>query len=239
LHEGESYFVRELQMQARRAVVERIDVDYYTQPVLTNACRIVNTLEHEGFRAGTKHFGDVEVTWQTVAFRKFKFYSLENIGQTALDLDPQTIDTQAVWLIPPEQAMAGVASAELKPLEALVGVRNMMLVTLPVLAMCDRRDISGSISSSQTAAPAMFVYDRYPGGMGFAQRGYDLLGEWLELCLQMVRDCPCQDGCPSCVGLANLRPPLHQDPDLYGGYHIPSKAAARRLLDDWLRTEAR
>jgi DEAD/DEAH box helicase domain-containing protein len=235
LHEGESYLVRELSMEAKRAVVERIDVDYYTQPVLRDACRVLKTLDREGFRGGLKHYGDVRVTWQTVAFRRFKYYTLENLGQISLELDAQTIDTRAVWLVAPEDVLQTIAAAGFKPLEALVGVRNMMLVTLPVLAMCDRRDISGLIDSSHTGVPAMFVYDRYPGGLGFAQRGYDLLDEWLGLCLQMVRDCPCADGCPSCVGLANLRPPLHQDPDLYAGYAIPSKAAAQRFLAGWLR----
>ncbi len=111
-----------------------------------------------------------------------------------------------------------------------MGVRNLMLAALPALAMCDRRDISGLVNSSNLGVPTIFVYDRYPGGVGFAGKGYELMDEWLELCRAIVNECPCESGCPSCVGLANLRPPLHQDPDLGGGYPVPNKQATILLL---------
>ena len=50
------------------------------------------------------------------------------------------------------------------------------------------------------------------------------------MCEQLINDCPCEYGCPSCVGLANLRPPLHQDPDLGGGYAIPDKIAGKEIM---------
>ena len=53
----------------------------------------------------------------------------------------------------------------------------------------------------------------------------------LAICLEMVRDCPCDDGCPSCVGLPNLRPAIHSDPDLTRGYPMPNKQATIRLLE--------
>ena len=112
-----------------------------------------------------------------------------------------------------------------------MGVRNLMLASLPALAMCDRRDISGMVDSSNLGQPVIFVYDRYTGGLGFAQRGYELMSQWLDLCRRMVLECPCEGGCPSCVGLANLRPPLHQDPDLGAGYPVPSKDGTIVLLE--------
>jgi len=71
--------------------------------------------------------------------------------------------------------------------------------------------------------------------VGFSQKGFELLGDWLEMCRAIVGECPCQDGCPSCVGLANLRPPIHQDPDLGTGYAVPNKQAALLLLDNLKR----
>ena len=71
--------------------------------------------------------------------------------------------------------------------------------------------------------------------MGFAQCGYQMIDEWLALAGRMVRECPCETGCPSCVGLPNLRPPIHQDPDVSGGWPIPSKQAAKILLREILR----
>ena len=116
-----------------------------------------------------------------------------------------------------------------------MGVRNLMLAALPTLSMCDRRDISGMVDSANLGQPVIFVYDRYTGGMGYAQTGYELIEDWLSMCRQIVAECPCETGCPSCVGLANLRPPLHQDPDLGGGYPVPSKPATLLLLDNVFR----
>ena len=96
--------------------------------------------------------------------------------------------------------------------------------------MCDRRDISGMVDSANRGAPTIVVYDRYPGGMGFSQRGYELIDQWIAMAALIVADCPCDGGCPSCVGLANLRPPLHQDPDLQGGAPVPNKEATIILL---------
>jgi DEAD/DEAH box helicase domain-containing protein len=179
-------------------------------------------------------FGDVVVTWQTVGFKKIKYYTLEVVGQTALDLPSQSIETQALWVQPPAECLEELRLAGYKPVEALVGVRNMMLAALPFLAMADRHDISGVVGTSQTGALTMFVYDRYPGGVGYARAGYDRLDELMAMCRTIVKDCDCQSGCPSCVGLPNLRPPLHGDPDLGAGYAIPDKAAATALLDQWL-----
>ena len=87
------------------------------------------------------------------------------------------------------------------------------------------------IDSKNLGRSAMIVYDRYPGGLGYAEKGFHQIGELLRICLEMVSQCPCEDGCPSCVGLPNLRPAIHSDPDLMRGYPIPEKRATLRLLE--------
>ena len=231
LHEGKSYLVRELDTEAKIARVEPAEVDYYTQPVLGSHCRISAEAERRGYVDGTIYTGDVDVTWQTTAFRKVKYYTMELIGQAALDLPSQTLPTTALWWTVSKAMRKDVASAGHNPIEGLLGVRNLMLASLPSLAMCDRRDISGMVDSSNLGEPTIFVYDRYPGGVGFAQKGYELMDDWLAMCHAIVAECPCDGGCPSCVGLANLRPPLHHDPDLGGGYPVPSKQATLLLLE--------
>jgi DEAD/DEAH box helicase domain-containing protein len=79
--------------------------------------------------------------------------------------------------------------------------------------------------------PTIILYDRYPGGLGFARLGYEQLDTLLDMARAIVTECPCVDGCPACVGLANLRPPLHQDPDLGSGYPVPNKQATAMLLE--------
>ncbi len=234
LHEGVNYFVRELDYDGKVARVERTDVDYYTQVMLSSGARILSTDRQEPINGGTRFFGKLDVSWQSVAFKKIKYYSLENIGQETLDLPPLNIPTTGLWAVPPQEVMNQLSRAEHKPVEGLVGVRNLLLVTLPMLAMCDRRDVSGLVDSSNLGTPAMFVYDRYVGGLGYSEKGFDFFGDLLTFCRELVEECPCDQGCPSCVGLANLRPPLHHDPDLGQGYAIPNKDATRLLLQLWL-----
>jgi DEAD/DEAH box helicase domain-containing protein len=218
-------------MEARLARVEPCQVDYYTQPVLANSCRLHEASETAAYRGGDLYFGPADVTWQTTAFRKIKYYTLELIGQSELDLPSQTLPTTAMWWVLGDEVRQAIKRRGFNPIEALVGLRNLMLAALPSLAMCDRRDISGQVDSANLGKPTIVVYDRYAGGLGFARTGYELMDTWLEMSGQIVRECPCHGGCPSCVGLANLRPPIHGDPDLDGGYPVPSKDATLFLLE--------
>jgi DEAD/DEAH box helicase domain-containing protein len=102
---------------------------------------------------------------------------------------------------------------------------------LPLIAMCDSRDISGVVDSRNLGSSTVILYDRYPGGLGYSEKGYSHAETLVAMCRQMVAECPCSDGCPSCVGLPNLRPAIHSDPDLTRGYPIPDKAATAQLLE--------
>jgi DEAD/DEAH box helicase domain-containing protein len=71
-----------------------------------------------------------------------------------------------------------------------------------LLLMCDARDI-GVLAQAQaphTLRPTLFLYDAVPGGVGLAERLHELHPDLIEVCARIVRDCPCMDGCPSCVG---------------------------------------
>lgn len=233
LHQGESFIVRELDWAARLARVERLNADYYTQPVLADECRILTERHVAELLGGQRYCGDVRVKWQTVAFQKFKLYTQEQIGQTALDLPAQEIHTVGVWLQPPPAACAATRDAGFKVHEGLNGLRNLLCVALPPLAMCDRYDIGGVVDTAQLGASTIILYDRYEGGVGYARHGFEHAHELLQLAWRLVRDCPCDRGCPACVGPPNLRIPIHHDPDLGHGYAIPEKAAVVALLSTW------
>ena len=232
LHEGRSYLVKQLELETRIARVEPCEVDYYTQAVLSSSCRLGQASDSKPYPGGELFFGPADVTWQTTAFRKVKYYTMELVGQTELDLPSQTLSTSAMWWTISEEIRNAIKKRGFNPIEAMMGLRNLMLAALPSLAMCDRRDISGMVDSANLGQPTIFVYDRYTGGLGFSQTGYDLIDTWLEMCRQIVRECPCSGGCPSCVGLANLRPPIHGDPDLEGGYPVPNKDGTLLLLEN-------
>ena len=185
----------------------------------------------------TVHFGELDVTWTTTAFKKVRYYTMENLGQKALDLPSQTLSTTGTWIVPEAELLSDVARMGLRAVEGLVGIRNMAISVLPLFSMCDRRDIGGIVESSNTGSPTMFLYDRFEGGLGFAETGYHRIEELLRGCLELVRECDCEDGCPSCVGLPILRPPIQQDPDAGGSWPIPDKESARLLLEALLSAE--
>jgi DEAD/DEAH box helicase domain-containing protein len=234
LHEGETHFVKELDLEMKAATVERKQVDYYTQAVLDSAILVLNEGERKTWRNETVCTGDAEVSWQTVAFKKIRFYTLETVGYKALNLPRLKINTKAMWLIPEAETLNAVKSAGLNPVEGLAGLRNLLITVVPIHCMSDRTDVGAVIDSTNTGSPSVFVYDRYPGGMGFAERAYTRLEEVLKACLDMVRDCGCACGCPSCVGLPVLMPPQHADPDTGYGWPIPNKDAAVMLLEGML-----
>jgi DEAD/DEAH box helicase domain-containing protein len=232
LHNGESYFVRELDLDGKVAYVQRHEMDYYTQAILESHVSVTDVLATSSAldRAAVR-FGEVDVRWKTVAFKKIKFSTRENVGFGSVDIPAQTLPTTAFALSPDDRLLEAIKARKLRPSEALCGIRNLAIVALPIVAMCDSRDISGVVDSKNFGRTTMIVYDRYPGGLGYAEKGYELIVQLLRICLDMVSGCDCEDGCPSCVGLPNLRPAIHSDPDLMRGYPIPDKEAAQVMLE--------
>ena len=238
LHNGESYFVRELDLQGKVAYVERHEMDYYTQAVLETSVLITDEKEHrDTVPAAELTFGNVDVSWKTVAFKKIKFDTRENVGYGTVDIPAQNLSTSAFWLTPNDAIKASLKAKKLRPSEALCGLRNLMVVALPMVAMCDSRDISGVVDSKNLGKRTLILYDRYPGGLGYSEKGFERIAELLEICQIMVTECECETGCPSCVGLPNLRPAIHSDPDLVRGYPFPDKGATVVLLEQLLQQE--
>ncbi|MBM4088583.1 MAG: DUF1998 domain-containing protein, partial [Planctomycetes bacterium] len=232
LHDGESYFVRELDLEGKVAYVERRETDYYTQAVLDSSVDITReTSTRDVLLDARLAFGEVDVSWKTVAFKKIKFATRENVGFGTVDLPAQKLPTTAFWLTPGPSLRADLKEAGHRPSEGLCGLRNVAVVALPMVAMCDSRDVSGVVDSKNLGTSSLILYDRYPGGLGYCEKGYANIEMLLAICRQMVAECPCEEGCPSCVGLPNLRPAIHSDPDLMRGYPIPDKAATLLLVE--------
>lgn len=232
LHNGESYFVRELDLAGKVAYVERHEMDYYTQAVLESSVVIkAQRKDRAAICESLLAYGDVDVTWQTVAFKKIKFGTRENIGQGPVDIPAQLLPSTAVWLSPGEVVRRRMKLAGHRASEGVVGLRNLAVTALPMVAMCDSRDLGAVVDSKNLGRSTMILYDRYPGGLGYCEKGFERMEDLLAMCQEMVRECGCEDGCPSCVGLPNLRPAIHSDPDLARGYPMPNKAATIALLE--------
>jgi DEAD/DEAH box helicase domain-containing protein len=231
LHEGETYVVRHLDLEGKSAYVERREVDYYTLSVIDQSVLLRGTRETAPWHGATLGFGDVTVTWFTSFFKKVQFFSTDSIGYGSLNLPPQSFDTTSSWITVPAEVRSALKRVGKNPVEGLAGVRNLLISVIPLYAMCDRADIGGVVDSSNLGQPTVFMYDRYPGGLGFVEHAFRRPDLVLEACRELVEECPCESGCPSCVGLPVLRPAQHQDPAVVGSWPIPDKDAARMILE--------
>ena len=224
--------MRELDLNGKVAYVERRETDYYTQAVLESSVLITNKrAQSNAIPFAQVGYGDVDVSWQTVAFKKIKFETRENVGMGPVDIPEQQLSTTGMWLSPSDEVRHAMKEAGLKASEGIVGLRNLAVVALPFVSMCDSRDLGGVVDSKNLGHSTMIIYDRYPGGLGYSEKGFEHVERLLEICHEMVAGCPCETGCPSCVGLPHLFPGQHSDPDLDREHPIPSKLATLRLLE--------
>jgi DEAD/DEAH box helicase domain-containing protein len=233
MHEGETYFVRKMDLQQRVSFVEKADVDYYTQSITEIKVQVHESTEEGHLNESNLVHGDVAVNIKPYMFRKIKFGSRDSIGYGKIDLPPQIMETTATWLIPPVKALNNVRKYGREPLEGLLGMANIIAEVLPVFVMCDTADIGSVVDVTNTGLPSIFIYDKYPGGLGFSRRAFDHMEEILQAGLEMINGCSCEIGCPSCVG--SPIPPFSQlDPDTNARGRIPDKEAAKMLLHEIL-----
>jgi DEAD/DEAH box helicase domain-containing protein len=229
MHAGETYFVERLDLEQKIAHVERRELDYYTQSVQSSQIRIDHTGQQTPWGPAAVGFGDVTVTTTIPMFKKIRFHSRDSLGFEQLELPPQSLETVAMWLSPGEQLVERLRAEGLVVGEALIGIANVLVEVAPFFVMCDAQDVGTVVDSACLGADALFLHDRYPGGMGYARRILDRIGEILTTAGEVIRSCGCEDGCPSCVGAAV---PAFAMSDLDSSVRgrIPNKAAARTLL---------
>jgi DEAD/DEAH box helicase domain-containing protein len=199
LHRGETYLVREMDLDTRRIRVERADVDYHTDALKAVDLRVVRELSRREGNGFTLSIGDVEVTEQYTGYRIMKYDAL--IGFEPLNLPPLTFGTRALWFTLSPGLAAAVASSGFDLAGALHGAEHALIGVAPFHVLCDRRDLGGLSTTSHpdTDGPAIFVYDGYEGGIGLAEKASSLMETIASMARQAVRDCRCEAGCPACI----------------------------------------
>jgi DEAD/DEAH box helicase domain-containing protein len=200
LHLGESYLVRELDLQSRTAVVTPYSGDYYTQAKKETNTAIEETLRTER-RCGLElSFGRISVTEQVIAYQKKSVRDQATLETVDLDLPETSFETEAVWYLPEPAQLEGLEKMPTL-LGTLHAAEHSMIALLPLWAMCDRWDIGGLSTNIhfQTSRPTVFIYDGHAGGVGITERGFNAFEGWVADTARMLEGCPCSDGCPSCV----------------------------------------
>jgi len=223
--EGEQYVVEELDYENRKAYLTRSNADYFTDAITYTKISVLDVTDETRRPAHRICYGDVHVFSQVVGFKKLKFYTMENVGAGDLQLPQQEMHTTAFWLTIPEETLSRFDWSTEEKIEAVAGIASLMRAIAPVLLMCDSRDLGVALEDNLTQTslpltprrkgpegewpglerrfePTLFLFDRYPGGVGFSEQLYAQADELLTRLLEVIARCHCPRGCPSCVGPA-------------------------------------
>lgn len=223
VHQGATFVVDELHLDDGVALVTRRDVDYGTWARWVTSTEIQSVDEEVAWGPLTWGFGAVDVTTQVLGYQRKRIPDLQVLGSAELDLPARTLRTAAVWWTAPTEVVeaAGVTVEALPG--ALHAAEHASIGLLPLLATCDRWDLGGLSTALHvdTEQATVFVHDAYPGGAGFAERGFRLGATWLRATRDAIVACRCATGCPACV----------QSPKCGNANNPLEKAAAVRLLD--------
>jgi DEAD/DEAH box helicase domain-containing protein len=219
-HQGRTFRVTHYDDDVALVVAER--PPFRTRGRSERHVRILGTLDQQAWGPFTWHRGSIEVTSRVIGYDRRRLPGLDLIGSYALDLPERVLRTAAVWWTVEADVLAdaGIGPDELPG--SLHAAEHASIGLLPLIATCDRWDIGGLSTAlhADTFMPTVFVYDGYPGGAGFSERGFVAARSWMRATRGAVVSCGCRDGCPACV----------QSPKCGNGNNPLSKAGARRVL---------
>ncbi len=208
LHEARQYQVEKFDYEQRKAFVKRVDCDYFTDAIDYTQVKILEEFDQRSIQRASACHGDVRVNRQIVGFKKVKFYTLENVGAGNLSMPEQEMHTTSWWLHFPAAFLAQFETySPSERANGLAGLANALKAVAAMLVMCDPRDIGTSLTEEIAGGvvawePNLYLYDTYPGGIGQSLPLFNQTKRLLEGAEELIADCPCESGCPSCVGPA-------------------------------------
>lgn len=208
LHQGESWLVRDLDLDDHVARVVRFDCDYHTEPRTQSSIEVAG--EDQRVSLGDSEvvvgLGDVEVTSQVVGFRMRVHDPVDAGGprlspMERLDLPPQHLVTRALWYSVPEECFERSGVDATRVAGTVHACEHTGIGILPRFAICDRWDLGGLSTPMHhhTGTPTWFIHDGYPGGAGLAEAGFRRCRDHLLAAWQVIDSCGCTTGCPGCV----------------------------------------
>ncbi|HWI47492.1 MAG TPA: DEAD/DEAH box helicase [Rummeliibacillus sp.] len=202
LHQGTQFQVEKLDWEEKKAYVREVDVDYFTDANLAVELKVISEDKSRTIGHGEVAFGDIMTLATATVFKKIRFGTHDNIGSGPIHLPPEELHTSGTWLSfnQPEHWKEDDLTG------AMTGVSYAMNSFIPLFIQSDRSDVHvvPQVKATHSEKPTFFVYDRYPGGIGLSERVYDLWEDLLHHVYEHVANCPCQNGCPSCIGAQDL-----------------------------------
>jgi DEAD/DEAH box helicase domain-containing protein len=201
LHRGQQHLVTHLDLKRKNVFVKPTKVRYYTRALSEKETEILAVDRSRPIANFIARLGRVRVTEQVVGYEKRNLFSGELLDSLSLDLPSQSFETIGFWLEIEDILQEMVRQRKLHFMGGIHALEHALISMFPLFALCDRNDIGGIAVPRhlQLQKSAVFIYDGYPGGVGLAARGFELIEELLQKTVELIAACPCDLGCPSCI----------------------------------------
>jgi len=201
LHRGEHYLVERLDLARNDVIARRGDLKYFTRARSEKETEILEVLRSRPRARFVVREGRLRVTEQVTGYEKRALPGQELLGVVDLDLPSRTFETVGFWIEIEPVIRRMVEDRGLHFMGGIHAIEHAAIGIFPLFALCDRNDIGGICypHHPDLGKGAIFIYDGHPGGVGLAQRGFEVVSDLLERTLDLVRECECEDGCPSCI----------------------------------------
>lgn len=216
--ESETFAIERLDLEGKKAYVKRVETDYYTDAMTYSGVRVLESFASAPCGGVLWEHGELAVISEVVGYKKIRFYTGENVGYGEVHLPPRDMHTTGAWVTIPRKLLQRLPFHMEEIVDGLLGLAYALHHLAALYLMAEVRDLDHSLGDglgtglargrlenflSVPYDPVIFLFDAYPGGVGFSELIYEKREELLSAVLGLLQGCPCLNGCPSCVG-----PPL-------------------------------
>ncbi|GHO49302.1 DEAD/DEAH box helicase [Ktedonospora formicarum] len=201
--QGVSYEVQQLDLAQKRIDVRPHETAFYTEPIIQTDVQIQEVEQHQHLPRLHLYSGRVLVTREVQGFLRRHNRYRTILEQCELE-EPLSapLETRALWMLIDNALIEELISARRDPAGALHAVEHGMIALLPLFVLGDRRDVGGvSVVPyhPQTRAATIFIYDGYPGGIGYSEEAFRQWSALAQATLETLRTCSCAEGCYACI----------------------------------------
>lgn len=202
INQGQTYIVDDFDNKRRIITVKKMDVDYHTQTLHDSEIKIIKKLNHRSIGYFDVFYGDLEVTQTFLKYKMMLYGKILSVHD--LDLPPIKYKTKGLWFTLPG-TLIDILEKNITGTDiyagSLHGTEHALIAMFPLLVMCDRYDIGGLSTTyhPETGAATIFIHDAYEDGIGLTEKAVELMEKLVEVTRDMVKNCDCSNGCPSCI----------------------------------------
>lgn len=208
IHQGRTYLVEECNVDQRYAKVHAARVDYTTQQRDFTNVNAITTVMSKPIQVNDKEtrrrvfYGRVQI--ETVVFGYYRMDKRNRIIDSHdIYMDPIIRQSMGIWLDVPSVALKKIDELEIDRMASIHGAAHAMISLLPSFASSTAADIRTECKSphaTRPRPPRIALYESQPSGI--IRQAYQFIDELLEMCIEQIQSCACDDGCPSCVHLS-------------------------------------